>query len=95
MSLLHTVDIQFPNELSRENSMVKQSTAVLLYKKRPLVSRTDSDSDDGVPEPLTGQYQKIGPAYFSPMKPCSLWWEGVGMGKSLGEIYTQMSTHGQ
>ena len=33
-SLLHTLDIQFPNELSREGSMVRQSTVVLLYKKR-------------------------------------------------------------
>ena len=65
--LLHTLEIQFPKELPREGSMVRQSTTVVLYKNRTLVSRTGSDDDDGVPEPLTGQYQTTGPAYFSPM----------------------------
>ena len=59
-SLSHTLDIQFPNELSREVAMVRQSIAVLLYKNRTLVSRTGFDDDDGVPEPLTGQYQTPG-----------------------------------
>ena len=40
--------------------MVRQSTVVLLYKNRTLVSRTGSDDDGGVPETLTGQYQAIG-----------------------------------
>ena len=31
-SLLHTVDIQFPKEDPREGPVVRQSTAVLLYK---------------------------------------------------------------
>ena len=43
---IYTLDIQFPNELSREGSMVRQSTAVLLYKIRTLVSKTGSDDDD-------------------------------------------------
>ena len=34
---------------------------MLLYKNLVLVSRTGSDDDDGVPEPLTGQCMKTGP----------------------------------
>ena len=51
----HTLDIQFPNELSRDGSMAMQSTVVLLYKNLTLVSRIGPDEDDGVPEALTGQ----------------------------------------
>ena len=36
-ALSQILDIQFPNELSREDSMAGQSTAVLLYKNRTLV----------------------------------------------------------
>ena len=65
--LLHALGIQFPNELSGEGSMVRQSTAVLLYINRTLIARTGSDDDDGLPEPLTGQYQTTSPANFSLM----------------------------
>ena len=91
-SLLHTLDIHFPNELSREGSMVRQSTAVSLYKNWTLVSRTGSDDNDGVPEPSTGQYQTTGPAYFLwwiNVQPCILWREGEGMENS------RVSMHGQ
>ena len=66
-NLLHTLDIQFPNELSREGSMVRQSTAVFLYQKHTLVSRTGSDDDDGILEPLMGEWHTTGPTCFSPM----------------------------
>ena len=97
MSLLRTLDIQFPNELSRRGSVVGQSTAVLLYKNRTLVSRTGSNDDDSVPEPLTGQYQTTAPAYFSPMKQGStldMATGGWGHGEQP-ERNTRMATHGQ
>ena len=92
--MLNNLDIQFPNELSREGSMF--CTAVLLYKTWVLVSRTGSNDDDGVPEPVSGQYQTTGPAYFSPMNQ-GLTWHIVSsevMENSREEIYTRMSTHG-
>ena len=71
--------------------MVKQSTAKLLYKIRTLVSRTRSDEDDGVPAPLTGQYQTFGLAYFSVMNQGStLHIVTEGMENSRVKIYTRI-----
>ena len=67
-------------------------------KIQTLVSRTNSDGHDGIPEPLTGQYQTTGPAYFSLMNqgPTLHIVMGVwGYGEGPGEILTRMSTHGQ
>ena len=46
---------------------------VAAQKKRTLVSRIGSDDDDCVLELLTGQCQKTGLAYFSPIKQCILY----------------------
>ena len=75
------------SKLSREGSMVRQLTAVLLHKNRTLVSRTGSDAGDGVPEPLAGQYHTTGPAHLFPMNQGStlhIASGGLGYGEQQG-----------